>query len=84
MDVWKFQEQFDLTIGRLDRVLSLLVGWGRLSKQRNELHSQRQSQLTQPCIAFDRDPSNAFQLDRMRFNPSLPVVTFRQPCTLLS
>ena len=31
------QEDFDLTIGRLDRVLSKLVGWGRSAKRRNEL-----------------------------------------------
>jgi len=27
------QEQFDLTIGRLDRVLSLIVNWGRTVKR---------------------------------------------------
>lgn len=26
----EFQDEFDLTIGRLDRVLSKLVGWGRI------------------------------------------------------
>lgn len=30
-----FQNEFDLTIGRLDRVLSKLVGWGRVVKQMN-------------------------------------------------
>lgn len=52
--VWKWQEHFDLTIGRLDRVLSELVGWGRLSKQRNELHSERVSQLTAEMLWMDQ------------------------------
>ncbi len=29
-----FQDDFDLTIGRLDRALSKLVGWGRLARER--------------------------------------------------
>lgn len=28
-----FQNEFDLTIGQLDRVLSKLVGWGRIAKK---------------------------------------------------
>jgi hypothetical protein len=32
----QFQNDFDLTIGQLDRVLSKLVGWGRLAKLRRE------------------------------------------------
>ncbi len=31
------QDDFDLIIGRLDRVLSKLVGWGKKAKRRNKL-----------------------------------------------
>ena len=30
------QDEFDITIGRLDRMLSKLVGWGRAAKSRRE------------------------------------------------
>ncbi len=48
-----FQDEFDLTIGRLDRVLSKLVGWGRLSKQRNKPHSERVSPITVDNLQMD-------------------------------
>lgn len=48
-----FQDDLDHTIGRLDRVLSKLVMWGRWSKERNEKHSERTSPITQENLCMD-------------------------------
>lgn len=46
-----FQDDFDQTIGRLDRVLSKLVGWGRDAKKMNE-ELAKEEDLESP---FDSD-----------------------------
>lgn len=51
------QNEFDLTIGRLDRVLSVLVNLGRISKKKNEARTAeeklRERALNEDVILMD-------------------------------
>lgn len=48
------QAEFDLTIGQLDRVLSKLVGWGRLAKSVREYNA---SNPNAPQDSFMDEPN---------------------------
>jgi hypothetical protein len=45
------QDDFDITIGRLDRILSKLVGWGRISKGLDKPNQQTLKHHAEDMIA---------------------------------